>query len=276
MNVHLILPVLNSDSSHSEEGQSGPNSRTPLPCAALSLLPGVRSSLHQCLRWLGPWMLGQALGAACLGTGDRAGGWAGAGRRWGAAAAPPPWAPGHRERRAQPERWVPGADRGRGSRGPREAAGRPRGCDPAPPPMWARRPPARAAARGVQAPGRAALRLLLPPLLLFAAAPSGCAGRSVAAGPPRAGRGRSRAGSADGAAPTGSSAGRVSRWLGLGVCAASPRRNSPQPAARLLLSQVCRTERFTLSIARVAGRRRKCDSGGSEWNPQLGACIGRQ
>ncbi|VFV20280.1 interleukin-20 receptor subunit [Lynx pardinus] len=51
--------------------------------------------------------------------------------------------------------------------------------------MWARRPPARAAARGVQAPGRAALRLLLPPLLLFAAAPSGCAVPCVSSGLPK-------------------------------------------------------------------------------------------
>ncbi|XP_042793353.1 interleukin-20 receptor subunit alpha isoform X3 [Panthera leo] len=51
--------------------------------------------------------------------------------------------------------------------------------------MWARRPPARAAAREVQAPGRAALRLLLPPLLLFAAAPSGCAVPCVSGGLPK-------------------------------------------------------------------------------------------
>lgn len=172
-----------------------------------------------------------------------------------------------RQRRAPRQPRAQGSEEGSGSRG-RVAAGRQPRCDPAPSPMWARRPPAGAAARGVRAPGRRALRLLLPLLLLLAAAPSGRAGRRVrdgdvtGPGPPTAER---RPGpSARGCRVHARAAG------GAGVGARSPGRNSPPPRARLLRRQVCRTESFTLPVAGGAVRWRKCDSGGSEWNPQLG------
>lgn len=121
--------------------------------------------------------------------------------------------------------------------------------------MSGSRPPARWAAGTALAPLAPrcrALRLLLPPLLLLAAPPSGRAGRWE---PP----GRRLMRGADAAGPTQSRArGSLSRDQRgrRGVCAGSargaPGRNSPLPLPRSVPGEVRTTPRRTLSRAAVA------------------------
>lgn len=145
------------------------------------------------------------------------------------------------------------------AQGASASARHPLRCDQVRQPMWGPRSPATSAARGAPTPGCSALALLLPPLLLLAAAPSGRAGRCVAPG-------HRQVGDADLAQQNPPTAQRreapyrplrqvslLRGWRGTrGVSAGSPRDKLTAAYAHLVLRQVCTVPCFT-SLAGVAG-----------------------